>query len=709
MNFAHPFIAAAAALSVAIPILIHLLLRFRRRPSPWAAMRFLVEAYQRQKRRLRLQQFLLLAARCLLLLSAGLAIARPFAGDADASDGASDVYILFDNSLTAQLRDGDGERAVDRHARAAQELIKSLGPGDRAALTPLAGPEASGVLPPSGDLSGVSALAGDLEAVDAPADLEGALRRVRSAMEATPGASARIVLLSECRRGLLPEGETPGRVFTDGSGASVAVRGRAEAPASNVQIVEVDPQRALVFEGGARMTVRVRLRRFGPAVDREGTTLVRASHTFEDGRVSPTDAGRVSASWAPGQSEQDVFLSVQSPAEEGVVSALAVSIDRDGLPGDDARWAPIAVTEGARVGVVDRASGGTGGALTSARWLELALQPDRSSRLQPVTLDPTSLDRTALAGLDGVFVLRPDLLTADGWEALSGFVASGRGTAVFPPANLDAHPWVDLARERLGLSVVMGADRVEHEEAVSLSAPSEGRGGYLRMLGSELDELLAPVRVFSSLALRPDASADEVVLATSEGGAWVVRARAEGGGEVVLFSSALSLEWSTLGATPLMVPLMQEVVRESVGASVRRRRVEAGTPPALPKGAAELLPVRGGEAVLPNESGVWPRLVRAGVYRVRGERGEDLASLSVSPAARGGDTGALSDEELNSWLGSAGVARIDRGNQGGESVVAAGGESGRLGVSAWVFLFALALAVLETYMARRFSPAGGGR
>ncbi len=150
MNFAHPLLAAAAALSISIPILIHLLLRFRRKPIAWAAMRFLLEAYQQQRKKLRLQQLILLATRCLLLLAAGLAIARPLAAGAGAYTGPRDVFILIDNSLASQLRAQDtSTRALDRHIDEAKKIIASLGSSDRAGVVTTANPELASVLPPS--------------------------------------------------------------------------------------------------------------------------------------------------------------------------------------------------------------------------------------------------------------------------------------------------------------------------------------------------------------------------------------------------------------------------------------------------------------------------------------------------------------------------------------------------------------------------------
>src|SRR6185295_15670525 len=60
-----------------IPIIIHILNRRRFRTVEWAAMSFLLQALRKNRRRLRFEQWLLLAVRCLVLFFLGLALARP--------------------------------------------------------------------------------------------------------------------------------------------------------------------------------------------------------------------------------------------------------------------------------------------------------------------------------------------------------------------------------------------------------------------------------------------------------------------------------------------------------------------------------------------------------------------------------------------------------------------------------------------------------
>ena len=64
--------------AVAIPIIIHLLNRRTAKVLDWGAMQFLLESVESRKKRIQLEEALLLAARCLLVGLLALAVARPF-------------------------------------------------------------------------------------------------------------------------------------------------------------------------------------------------------------------------------------------------------------------------------------------------------------------------------------------------------------------------------------------------------------------------------------------------------------------------------------------------------------------------------------------------------------------------------------------------------------------------------------------------------
>src|ERR1035437_4354450 len=75
--FLSPGLAIAGAGLASVPIIIHLLNRRRFRRVIWAAMEWLLAAQRKNARRIRIEQLLLLAIRCLIMILIGLALAQP--------------------------------------------------------------------------------------------------------------------------------------------------------------------------------------------------------------------------------------------------------------------------------------------------------------------------------------------------------------------------------------------------------------------------------------------------------------------------------------------------------------------------------------------------------------------------------------------------------------------------------------------------------
>src|SRR6478752_3159399 len=80
-GFVTPWFFGAGLVLASIPIIIHILNRRRFKTVTWAAMEFLLRAMRKNRRRLRFEQWLLLATRCLVVLLLGFALARPLGCD----------------------------------------------------------------------------------------------------------------------------------------------------------------------------------------------------------------------------------------------------------------------------------------------------------------------------------------------------------------------------------------------------------------------------------------------------------------------------------------------------------------------------------------------------------------------------------------------------------------------------------------------------
>src|SRR5437762_3279699 len=102
--FIAPAFFAAGILLASVPVIIHILNRRRYRIVNWAAMEFLLRAMKKNRRRLRFEQWLLLAVRCCVLGLLGIALARPLAcgqaGMAGLATRSGLHVIVIDNSYS---------------------------------------------------------------------------------------------------------------------------------------------------------------------------------------------------------------------------------------------------------------------------------------------------------------------------------------------------------------------------------------------------------------------------------------------------------------------------------------------------------------------------------------------------------------------------------------------------------------------------------
>jgi hypothetical protein len=86
---------AAGGALVSAPIIIHLINRMRFKRIRWAAMEFLLKSQKRNRRKLIIEQLILLALRCLLVLLAGLLLARLQLGG-DSGSGSYHFVVIDD-------------------------------------------------------------------------------------------------------------------------------------------------------------------------------------------------------------------------------------------------------------------------------------------------------------------------------------------------------------------------------------------------------------------------------------------------------------------------------------------------------------------------------------------------------------------------------------------------------------------------------------
>src|SRR5215217_5964984 len=132
MGFVAPLVLIGLG-ALALPVLIHLIQRERKRVVEFPSLMFLRKIPYQSVRRRRIRDVLLLLMRLAALAMIVAAFARPFfkrdALAAATQNGAREAVILVDTSYSMEY----GDRWSKARA-AANDAIRSMRPGDRASL-----------------------------------------------------------------------------------------------------------------------------------------------------------------------------------------------------------------------------------------------------------------------------------------------------------------------------------------------------------------------------------------------------------------------------------------------------------------------------------------------------------------------------------------------------------------------------------------------
>lgn len=115
-SFLNPLLLWGLA-AITVPILIHLLLRQRPKPRPWAAMEWLKTALHAAQRKYKITNLLLLIMRCLIIALIVLAISRPHLG---IWQQGGDLVLIIDVSASMGA-DSRGNGALESAKKILQE------------------------------------------------------------------------------------------------------------------------------------------------------------------------------------------------------------------------------------------------------------------------------------------------------------------------------------------------------------------------------------------------------------------------------------------------------------------------------------------------------------------------------------------------------------------------------------------------------------
>ncbi len=590
--FLNPFMLFGIS-AVSIPIVIHLLNKRKFKRVTWAAMRFVMEAVKRNQRRLQLEDLLLLALRCLIVLLIAFALARPALQAAGAAGlfggGKATAVILLDNSYSMSASDGAQSR-FEQARLSAREVIDALPTGSSVALL-LASDVADARIPePTFDL-----------------------HLARRTIDETHLSDRSTNLLPALRAGLDLLGRHSGRrelyLITDGQrlGWRQLDEARGLLEQSRREI-----RSQLIFVGGpVEQNVGISDLRLASGLAPADQSLrfeVRATnHGSSDAthirvmlRVNgqdPSDEAIIDHI-PPGESRSvSLFAKLRSDAPTPYHAITAQFGAPDSLPADDRRTIVVRALREVNVLLVD---GDTGRETREAEtfYLRHALQPVAPAEMDQYFIRthailPAELSRQRLEAYDAVILANvPDFGDA-ALKSLADYLRrGGRGVIFFPGSNTIVRSYNDQLYGAYGFLpatlgeaagdekqsetfITLSPDHLQHPIASLWTDPAAGSvasAHFYRWFPLQLQPKgpagvaeAGPARTVFSFA---DAARSPAIVERD----W-------GMGKVVLFASTADTAWNDLPVRPgLFVPLMYRILGSIVARQDEHLNVPVGQP-----------------------------------------------------------------------------------------------------------------------------------
>jgi len=725
LSFLNPILLFGAA-AVAVPILIHLLNQRKVERVTWAAMRFLQAAVERNKRRLRVEDLVLLLIRCATIALLALALARPaLPGAAGGMFGRGGVaaVVLLDNSGSMGLSDGVATR-FDNAKTAAEQAIEALPSGSSAAVLLASDGVAALVAEPTLDLNLARKSVREAKLSDRGTDLLPAVRRAVETLRRKPSGGRELYLVTDGQAVGWRQLEEVRTLLADAKGevrAHVVLVGPPESGANNLAVTGLSIDGGLVtVERPVRVEATVANFGLADAANVRVTLSVNGEPASDEATIDAIPVG--------GSRSVPLFARFRAAG----TAAVTASIEHDRLPRDDARTLAVRAFDRMNVLLVDGSPGKTGRE-SETFFLQNALVPVPARQaerhfVRTSTIAPTELATVRLDEYDVVVLANVADAAPRAVDALVEYVRNGGGLIAFPGDNAEATAPTfysqRLVAERHLLPASLGAARGRAGDvaaATSLAAANVDHPIAATWRG-ETSGTLTAARFYRAFTLEPDpagavgdAGAPRVVLRFADGSPAAME-RSFGAGRTILFASGPTTAWNDLPVRPgVFIPLMYR----SVGAIVARQgeslTVRSGapivyrapldwvgrdatmTPPNAGPSDATAKDTRRVDLVGDRAVVKFDNTDVAGAYAV--DVADQTLRFAAQPDPIESDLRGLSPQQEQQLVEAAQVMRWEPGDS-----LASGVRQARVGTELWlpIALLVLALAAMEPFLAHWF-------
>jgi hypothetical protein len=726
--FVTPAFFVAGILCAAIPIIIHILNRRRYKTVQWAAMEFLLRAMKKNRRRLKFEQWILLATRCLLVFLVATALARPM-GCRDSAlaqltgQRAGLHVIVIDNSYSMAYESGrpDAPTHFDRAKSLAKQLIDTLqAGGESVALVTTSRPAGAVLAAPTYDLRAAREAVDRVPQSFGGTDLLGALRLAQEIgeKEKTP-AQKSLYLITDATRSAWQTSEA------DAMKELGPALGRAFRIAHyNLGRQNQWNQATLAVKPAGNLVTNRLNNDLLATVQSFGTGPEALLQWKVDDAVLP-GGGNVRFTGEPQTFTQSSAVFKNGGAH--VVSTTLVADDR--LKGDNTRNRVLDVASELKVLIVEgeRGMSRLGG---SGAFIELALAPPRENQpddagaarsdsyVAPELISDLELGNKVLGDYRAVILAGVGQLQPTQADQLALFVKNGGALIIFmgEPVSSENYNQVLLPRGLLPGALTKRVTPSGDQAGFLFDFKPHGTlHPLLSLFANEEKSGLDTAQVFTywQMDVKPESKAERVLNYLGVGDPKTqakdpaITMHPLGQGRVLVVTTTANAEWTSFPAKPSYVALMHELLAGSVGSGDRWMNLNAGEALIVPKsikftGTPTLVDPTQREIVLQplpaNGDGAYrsPPLDRPGLYRL--STGAAAIPIAVNIPPDEADVRTLDNAAIKKALGDAEM-QLE-----GDTLPVTAADISRAGNDfGWPFMLAgLLLVGAECFMAMRF-------
>lgn len=424
--FLNPSFVLPGAALVSVPIVIHFLNRLRYKRVRFAAMEFLLHSDRRNRRRVMIEQLILLAMRCMIVLLVVAIISRLVLDSAQLSifrGARAHHFVILDDSGSMTDRWGDTDAFTEAIKVVRGLLSEGAGqPGtQQISIMLMSRPDKLLVSEQTVDeslLAEVSTKLGSLRCTARSLDPREALEAASRMLSEDRAVVRQLHLVTDLRhRDWVGQ---PAIIDTikslDQAGISLNIARVVADVHGNLGVTRLT---SLTANPAAGVPVRfqIAVRNFGDSVARDVALAV-----LVDGQRLPITV-RFEKIEAGAEASQTQDLTFDSAGQHSV----EVTMEPDSVESDNARFATVNIVESNPVLIIDGDPAGSAG-----RYVAAAIAADPSlTGYTPSVEDARFLRTQPLDSYRCIYMLNVPRLTEDGLDALQKYVTAGGGVVWF--------------------------------------------------------------------------------------------------------------------------------------------------------------------------------------------------------------------------------------------------------------------------------------